>query len=273
MSPHNSWPIIVGGCHRSGTSLIRRILNAHSRIHCGPEVKFFRDFHGDYFDDPIHHLRFASTARSLLPECELFELLGGAFLAVHERAAAHAGKPRWADKNPENVLYLADWRRLLGARWIFVHVARNPLDTLASIRERGFPLSIPAALDARVAFYRAYTQAGLSFRDAHPSQYHCVLYESLVASPEPVLRSLMSRLEEMFEPGQLEFNRFPHDIGLEDPKIAHTSGVCAESVGRWSDAFSIEEARFIWGQTHDLWHLLDYEDRYAPSTRNSSLRS
>ena len=30
-------PIIVGGCFRSGTSLVRRLLNAHSRIFCGPD--------------------------------------------------------------------------------------------------------------------------------------------------------------------------------------------------------------------------------------------
>ncbi|MBI3997802.1 MAG: sulfotransferase [Armatimonadetes bacterium] len=50
-----SWPIIIGGCPRSGTSLVRRILNAHSRIYSGPEVKFFRDFSGDYPNDPLRH--------------------------------------------------------------------------------------------------------------------------------------------------------------------------------------------------------------------------
>ncbi len=78
----NTCPIIVGGCLRSGTSVIRRILNAHSRIHRGPEVKFFRDFFGDYVHDPIHNLRFTTTARSLLPQPELFDLLGRAFLAM-----------------------------------------------------------------------------------------------------------------------------------------------------------------------------------------------
>ena len=52
----NTWPIIVGGCHRSGTSLVRRLLNAHSRIYCGPEVKFFRDFFKDERDDIILEL-------------------------------------------------------------------------------------------------------------------------------------------------------------------------------------------------------------------------
>jgi len=77
--PRNTWPIIIGGCHRSGTSLIRRILDSHSRIHCGPEVKFFRAFYEDCFDDPLRHLRFISSVRVLLPEDDLLEILGQAF--------------------------------------------------------------------------------------------------------------------------------------------------------------------------------------------------
>jgi len=63
----SGWPVVIEGCHRSGTSLVRRIRDSHSRIHCGPEVPFFRDFYGDYSDDSYAHLRF-STARSLLSE-------------------------------------------------------------------------------------------------------------------------------------------------------------------------------------------------------------
>jgi Sulfotransferase family len=40
----DSRPIVVGGCYRSGTSLVRRLLDSHPRIHCGPEVKLFRDY-------------------------------------------------------------------------------------------------------------------------------------------------------------------------------------------------------------------------------------
>src|SRR3712207_6523404 len=122
MGPRNTWPIIVGGCHRSGTSLLRRMLDAHSRIHCGPEVKFFRDFFGDYAADPLRHLRFTTSARLAFPQVDLLGILGRAFLELHRAAASLAGKPRWADKNPENVLYLGEWQRLLADEWLLVHV-------------------------------------------------------------------------------------------------------------------------------------------------------
>jgi hypothetical protein len=260
----NTWPIIIGGCHRSGTSLIRRILNAHSRIYCGPEVKFFRDFYNDYANDPIRHARFMISARDVLPEPELLELLGQAFVKLHERAAARAGKPRWADKNPENVVYLDQWQQLLGDGWFFIHVVRNPLDTLASIAEIRFPFALPTELVARIAFYRRYTQAGLDFGAAHPDRYFRLVYERLVHAPQDTLEHLMLWLGETFESGQLEFNKFPQQSGLEDPKIAGTSKIHAESIGRWLTILSNEEARIIWRETRELWALIDRDGCHDP---------
>jgi hypothetical protein len=251
------WPIIVGGCPRSGTSLLRRVLDSHSRIHCGPEVKFFRDFYGDYFDDPLSHLRFANSARSLLAEPDLLDVLGRAFVTLHERAALGAGKPRWADKNPENVLYLAEWGRLLNGKWLFVHVVRNPLDTLASMKERSFPLSIPRSLPERISFYRRYLQAGMVFAEANPNVYFRLQYERLVMTPETELRHLMQWLSEAFEPVQLDFNNKAHTIGLEDPKIGSTSKIHSQSLGRWPQELTAEEALTVWNQTRDLWRMID----------------
>jgi hypothetical protein len=251
------WPVIVGGCHRSGTSLLRRVLNAHSRIHCGPEVTFFRDLYGEYPADPLTHLRFFSTARTMASESDLLDVMGGAFIALHERAAVSAGKVRWADKAPENVLYLPDWQRLLGDCWLFVHVVRNPLDTLASIKQVRFPLTIPSDLEGRIAFYRTYTQAGAAFGVLHPVRYYRVAYEDLVGSPESTLGSLMHWLGEAFESTQLAFNDVRHERGLEDPNVASTTGIHSASVGRWASVLSPEEASAIRTATGDLWDALN----------------
>jgi hypothetical protein len=251
--PRSNWPIVVGGCHRSGTSLVRRLLDAHPRIHCGPEITFFRDFYGDYFEDPLRHLRFTTTARSILAEDELFEILGRAFVALHERAAQIAGKARWADKNPANVLYVDCWQRLLGDRWLFVHVVRNPLDTLASMQEARFPLTFPADFDGLIDFYRRYTEAGLEFGDRESDRYHRVVYEQLCQSPDETLAALMTWLDESLDPRQLTLAHTRHAAGLEDPKIVQTTGIHRESVGRGLSVLTEAEAQAVWARTADLW--------------------
>lgn len=258
------WPIIVGGCYRSGTSLVRRVLDSHPRINCGPEVKLFRDFYGDYLDaeDPIEHLRFMTTARSLLPEEEVLDVLGGALVEMHERAARDAGKVRWADKVPENVVFLEQWRRILGDEWIFLHVVRNPLDTLASIKEQGFPRSIPAGLGERIELYVGYAEAGLGFAASEPDRYVRVLYEDLVADPEATVRTLMAELGEDFHFHQLSINALPHRPGLEDPKAGAASTVYRGGVGRWRDLLDAEEAEAIVRSTAAVWSQLDPEGRW-----------
>lgn len=246
-------PIVVGGCHRSGTSLVRRILDSHSRVHCGPEVKFFRDFFGDYFEDRLQHLRFIRTARSLLDEDDLLEVLGGAFVELHERAARRASKPRWADKNPENVLYTEAWERILGEEWLLVHVVRNPLDTLASMAEARFPLSLPSSLNGRIDLYAAYTGAGLRFGEEHPDRCYRLIYERLVADPGPVIAELMDWLGEEAEPQQLAFNDVEHQPGLEDPKIGRTQAVHRASLDRWRSVLTDAEATRVRARTSGLW--------------------
>jgi Sulfotransferase family len=253
----SDWPIVVGGCHRSGTSVVRRMLDSHPDIHCGPEVTFFRDFYDAYQDDPLRHLRFSQTARTLLPEPELLDVLGRSFVDLHLQAARRAGKRRWADKAPDNVLYLEEWGRLLGREWLFVHVVRNPLDTVASMAEIGFPLTLPADLEGRIAFYRRYAQAGFVFGHRHRDRCRLVVYERLVAEPEPEVSRLMDWLGETFDPLQLAFNDVPHTPGLEDPKIATTTAIHAESVGRWRALLSPQDAATVWEATADLWERID----------------
>ena len=212
-----------------------------------------------------------ASARSLLPEAELLEVLGRAFVNLHERAAARQGKLRWADKNPENVLYPNQWQQLLSDQWLMIHVVRNPLDTLASIKEIKFSLAIPTQLPERIEFYRRYLEAGLEYGKQNPDRYHCVLYEQLVQSPQDSLQSMMEWLGETFEPGQLQFNALPQEGGLEDPKIANTSEIHAQSNGRWQAILSPEEAQVIWRETHDLWALFDSEGHYDKVIRISEV--
>ncbi len=238
-----SLPIIVGGALRSGTTLVRRLLDSHSRIHCGPEIKFFRDFYGNYLNDDHAHVRLFASARKFgFPETELLALFGGAFVAMHERAATIAGKPRWADKNPENVLYLRDWHTLLPDGFLFVHVVRNPFDVLASLNEADFHRTVPTDFRGKVEMYRKFRQAGDAYCLAHVATSHTLSYEQLAAEPEKTVTALLGFLGEDYEPNILtEYAAPERGSGIEDPKVRKTLRIHTESVGRWRRDLSDEE--------------------------------
>jgi len=239
-------PLIIGGFFRSGTSLFRRLLDAHSRIHCGPEVKFFRDFYGDYLTDPLSHIRFFQTARQLgINEKDLLQRFGKAFIKLHEHAAKIHGKKTWADKNPENVLYLEQWHFLLGGRFTFVHVIRNPLDALASLQEVGFKKTVPESFEEKVDLYSLYLARAEAYLQRNPKNILTLRYEDLVTSPEKTLTAFLEAIGENFEPWMLEAYLDPaRRRGIEDPKVNQHKSINTGSIGRWKTDLTEAQCRY-----------------------------
>ncbi len=240
-------PIIIGGFYRSGTSLVRRLLDSHSRIHCGPEVKFFKDFYGDYLQDDLHHVRLFRTLSTLgLGEEEMLSIFGRAFVESHELAARKAGKVRWADKNPENVLYLKQWSQLLPGGFVFIQIVRNPLDALASLKEIGFHKAVPAAFSDKVRLLKNFLDAGTLHTEQHPENSLTLCYEDIVREPGVTLEYLFSWLGEIFEPEVLERFFLPErGDGIEDPKVKMTHDVHDHSIGRWRQDLTPEEINAV----------------------------
>lgn len=228
-------PIIIGSFYRSGSSLLRRILDSHSRIHCGPEVKFFQDFDGAYVQDSLAHLRFFKTALSLgLEKKEVLQEVGRAFVKIHEIAARRQGKTRWADKAPENALHFEDWHDILQGELRVIHLVRHPLDTLASLCEVGFPKTIPRPFVEKVDLYATFLEAAQQFERRHPDLNFTLRYESLVTAPEESLKTLLNWLGEPYEPAILnEHHANQRQKGIEDPKAGKQDKIESKSVERW----------------------------------------
>jgi hypothetical protein len=103
-----SAPIIVGGCGRSGTTLMWTILDTHPNICCGPESSIMRGgalksgklaMRFDF--DPA---RIRAMARQADSQTDFIDRFFDEFRARH-------GMSRWAEKSPRNVHRLAFVRR------------------------------------------------------------------------------------------------------------------------------------------------------------------
>lgn len=251
-------PILIGGFYRSGTTLLRRLLDAHPAVHCPPELKFMRNVLGEYSDDPYGHLRFFNACRVLpLDEPERLAVWGRAYAELRARAAERIGKRRWADKDPENARYLPQWEQALSTGFVYVHLIRDPLDTLASVREMGFEKSLPPVLTEQVARWRANGEAALQFFAYAPERGYCLSYESLVERPQATLGGLLDWLG-LDDDGTLVrgLNDPARGRGLEDPKIDQTSGIHSESFGRGARELDPESRVFIRREVDEVYEAL-----------------
>jgi hypothetical protein len=217
-------PIFVIGCQRSGTSLLRRILDSHSRIACPPESHFILSLFEILHDErALAGLRSMGYARTEV-EASLARFIGGFF----DRYAAARGKARWADKTPQYVDCLPELWDLFGPNARFVVIIRHGLDVAFSLSNahRHYP-----AIDAHVARHNGNVAIGAAsfwleqsekierFRSTRPEACFLLRYEDLTATPATVLEPLFTWLGEKWEPDVMDYARFDHHEGIEDPDV------------------------------------------------------
>ena len=206
------FPFIVG-CGRSGTTLLRAMLDAHPDLavpdEAGFVVRYARPHYALRYGWPRHFdagrcaeliLADNSFRRWALPESDVRAALeasppaGYAELVrrLYGVAAEARGKPRAADKTPMHVLHLPRLARLFPeAR--FVHLIRDGRDVALSYRSVAWgPDTIE---DGALRWRRSVRHGRRAGRRLGTGRYCEVRYEALVADPEPVLRRLCRYLD------------------------------------------------------------------------------
>jgi hypothetical protein len=148
--------------------------------------------------------------------------------SLFEQYALAQGKVRWADKTPQYVQCLPELWEMFGPGARFILVVRHGLDVAYSLSDanRHYP-----AIDREVEraggnvavgsarFWARQNEAIEAFRTAHPDACIRFRYEDLTADPEGTLRPVFEFVGEPWEPALLEYDRFPHHAGLEDPDV------------------------------------------------------
>jgi hypothetical protein len=195
-------PIFVVGCQRSGTTLLRLILDAHPNISCGPETRFLAD---------LAHVTGASWKRLSqygFPKRYWHQQVAAMFDAIKSDYASRAGKTRWADKTPRYALSLDFIDRLFPTCQV-IHVIRDGRDVVASHRDRWGYVAALKAVRKWPRYVHTAREAGAGLT---PDRYHEVRYEDLVSEPEKTLRVLLDFLDEPWDPAVLSHDRKPHDV-------------------------------------------------------------
>ncbi len=202
MTPPPGAPIFIVGCQRSGTTVLRLILDSHSHISCGPETRFLADMERIVTRDWTRLARFGFDQEIWLERIAAF------FGGIHHDYALSRGKERWADKTPLYALHM-DFIAHLFPDAQFVHVIRDGRDVAVSHRRRfGYRSCVTSAIKwPRYIAAARESAAGLA-----AGRYYEVRYDQLVADSETTLRGLLEFLGEDWEPQILQFDKQPHDV-------------------------------------------------------------
>jgi Sulfotransferase family len=225
-------PFVVSS-PRSGSTLLRMMLDAHRELAIPSETHFIPDLIAAFdagrpsAEEAVRMLRehrrwddFHLSEPELLSRMREHEPLtaGDAIRSFFALYAQSQGKPRWGDKTPEYVEHMREIERVVPeAR--FIHVIRDGRDVALSRtrwRLRRVGRKPPVERLAR-KWRRAITVARK--QGGRLGHYMEVRYEDLIADTEPTLRRICEFAELEFDPGMLRY----HEGAAERlAEIAHT---------------------------------------------------
>lgn len=164
-------PVLIGGCGRSGTTLLLSILGAHSSIYAIPhESRLFTRW------------REGEDGKKIPRDWRRFIW----YLLIYKVPEA---AERYCEKTPMNILHLEKIFNYLGTETRFIQLIRDGRDVVTSRHPRD-----PQAYWVPVERWVRDVKAGLPWRD-HPSVY-TLSYEDLVSNTEKHIRNLCEFLDE-----------------------------------------------------------------------------
>jgi hypothetical protein len=213
---HAPMPIVVGAA-RSGTTLLRVMLDSHPELAIPPETGFIPSLaalaaRGDelrrqFVDTVVRYPNwnyFGFSADDLdrgLRQVRPFTLSDG-IRCFYRMYAERLGKLRWGDKTPPYCEHLITLERLLPeAR--FIHMIRDGRDVALSLRGLWFS---PGDDMTTLARYWVQSVSAAREQGEHCRRYLEVRYEDLIMNAPQVLQRICDFIDLPYDPMMLRYH-------------------------------------------------------------------
>lgn len=255
--------VFIGGAGRSGTTLFRSMLNAHPRIHCGPEAKLVPAI-CQLRDSWLKGLGADLTEAGV--DTPLLDRAVRSFLETFLEGLAPEGQ-RVAEKTPHNLVHTAYLGRLFPqAR--FLHVIRDGRAVVSSLLQQrwidpGTGKPVWYCADARsAARYWHDVVAGVRQQaTAVPGRYLEVRYERLVTEPRAVMVEVLAFLGESWHPAVLRHHEGDLAVSSRESSTdAVRSAVNTAALDKWRSTLDEQQLSGVREVAGSLLDDLGYRD-------------
>jgi len=266
---HAAPPVFIFSCERSGSTLLRYIVDTHAQICCPGQLylgQLCRDLHTTIFYSLGQTISTTSVEeRERMVAAEVRRVVD----ELMSKYAKAKGKRMWCDKTTLNLQYLKVLNVVFpDAKCICLY--RNCMDVAYSSIECsrfGFmpelapyvqknPENIVAAM---VENWVDKTGKLLAFEREHPECCFRIKYEDVVFNPPETLRPMFAFLNLEWSDTLLDaIFTAPHDAGFGDRKILFLKKIGKNSVGKGSTLPREDIPSDLLGEMNRLLEELEY---------------
>lgn len=220
-------PVFIVGMPRSGTKLLRNILNNNkffnapdNETHFIPKflLKYSEKTNWDEMFDSFQRTHFFKVAPKKKPEVlclkKLSENLGvvGFVEAILKYYSNNEGKwcndLIWGDKTPLYLFHMPILKEHFPSAK-FIHIIRDPRDRAVSVKNTWKNSYLRAA-----EMWRSGVEGAWKFQKLHPRDYFEVLYEDLLANPDECVKRVCEFLEINFDCNMTKLKKPTEKYGL-----------------------------------------------------------
>lgn len=242
-------PLFLIGTQRSGTTLLGRMLSAHSAIFIKNEL-------------PVRKVFEPGAGRERI-QANIDHFVRERFGKGIDELLAAEGKSVWGLKDPELTRYLDDLQQFLPeAR--FIVITRDPRAVVNSYMENRWGLGTNAYTGA-LRWKREVAQQ-LAFEEQFPDYVFRVRYEDLVLDQEVHLRRICEFLEVPFEPGMMEYFRAKSFVSRNRENRNSFRPPDATLTTKWRRKLTPHQVRVIDSVVRPLLAQTGYDSESAPYT-------
>jgi hypothetical protein len=279
-------PVFVGGCPRSGTTLLGSMLGAHGRCLAIPESQFIvevlRELKAGGFDAErlgrriTGHFRFKTWAVDMAPPdtaeaaaIQSYAALIEWFVSRYGQAVSRPDREIWIEHSPFNAQYFGTLlEHFPDAR--LVHIVRDGRATAASVMKLAWG---PNEAHLAAPWWAHRLSFGLAAETRYgPERVARVRYEDLVVEPRATLEALCEFLGLEFEEDMLAANglRVP-EYTTEWHKLVGSRPDAAR-IEAWREDLEPRQIEIFESITGDLLSYLGYQPDFGLQARPISRR-